>query len=55
MSTKAAAEHLLDQILALSDEAQAEIVTALIESRAEDAGIYRADEDQQGPLARERS
>ena len=55
MSTKATAEQLLDQILALPDEAQAEIVQALIESRAEDAGVFPAEEDQQDSLAREKS
>jgi hypothetical protein len=55
MSTKVTAEQLLDQILALPEEAQIEIVQALIGSRAEDAGIFPADEDQQGTLARERS
>ena len=55
MSTKAAAEHLLDQILALPAEAQAEIVQALIECRAEDAGVFAPDEDQQSMFAGDRS
>jgi hypothetical protein len=50
MTRKPTVENLLDQILSLSDEAQTEIVQALIESRAEDAGIYCADEDQQAIL-----
>jgi hypothetical protein len=53
--THTAVENLLEQILGLPDEAQSEIVQALIESRAEDAGIYPANEDQQGTLARGRS
>jgi len=55
MSTKADAEYLLEQILALPEEAQAEIVQALIESRGEDSGVFPTDEEQQVPLTRERS
>jgi hypothetical protein len=50
MTRKPTVENLLDQILALPDEAQTEIVQALIEGRAEDSDLYRTDDDYQAAL-----
>jgi hypothetical protein len=47
MTRESATENLLDQILALPDEAQAEIVRALIESQGDDSDLYRLDDDNQ--------
>jgi hypothetical protein len=55
MTSKATVENLLDQILALPDAAQAEIVQALVESQAEDFEIYRGDDDQQVAATRGRA
>jgi hypothetical protein len=46
MTTKGIVEKLLDQILALPDWAQVEIVRALIEDRAGDYDLHRLDDDQ---------
>jgi hypothetical protein len=51
MTRKPTVENLLDQILALPDEAQSEIVQALIEGRAEDSDLYRTDDDHRPALA----
>jgi hypothetical protein len=50
MTRKPTVENLLDQILALPDEAQSEIVQALIEGRAEDSDLYRTDDDHRAAL-----
>lgn len=55
MSTKPDPEQLLEEILALPEEAQNEIIDALIDSRIGDDGVSGADEDQRDALARERS
>ena len=52
MTRKPTVENLLDQILALPDEAQTEIVQTLIEIRAEDCGVYHLDADEHAALAR---
>jgi hypothetical protein len=49
------AEGLHVDLVPLPDDAQAEIVQALIESRAEDFGIYRVDDEQNSALTSERS
>lgn len=55
MSAKPNAEQLLEEILALPEEAQNEIIDALIDIRIADDDVFVADEDQQDTLARERS
>ena len=52
MMRKPTVENLLDQILALPDEVQIEIVEALVEVRAEDCGVYHLDADEHAALAR---
>jgi hypothetical protein len=52
MTRKTTVENLLNQILALPDETQSEIVQALIEVRAEDCGVYHLDADEHAALAR---
>jgi len=47
MMHKSAAENLLDQILALPDKAQEEIVRALIEGQTDDSDLYLLDDDNQ--------
>jgi hypothetical protein len=47
MTLKSTTENLLDQILALPEEAQAEIVQALIEGQADDSDLYLLDDDNQ--------
>jgi hypothetical protein len=55
MSTKPNVEELLQEILGLPEEAQNEIIDALIDGRAEDYGVFVADEDYHGTLTHERS
>ena len=45
-------ESLFQQITELPDEAQAELVQALIEMRAENLGIYALDDDDRATLGR---
>jgi|HubBroStandDraft_6_1064221.scaffolds.fasta_scaffold153820_3 hypothetical protein len=45
MTTERAVEKLLDQVLALPEWAQVEIVRALIEGRADDYDLHRLDDD----------
>jgi hypothetical protein len=49
MTRRPTVENLLDEILALPDEMQAEIVQALIESQAEDSGLYHLVDNPQFP------
>jgi len=55
MTTKGTVEKLLDQILALPDRAQVEIVRVLTEGRADDYDLYRLDDDQPAAPALGRS
>jgi hypothetical protein len=52
MTTREKVESLLQQVVDLPDEAQAEFVEFLLEKRAQDLGIYRLDDDDRASLAR---
>ena len=52
MTTREKVESLLQQVVDLPDEAQAEFVEFLLEMRAQDLGIYHLDDDDRASLAR---
>jgi hypothetical protein len=52
MTTREKVESLLQQVVDLPDEAQAEFVDFLLEMRAQDLGLYQLDEDDRASLAR---
>ncbi len=52
MTTEEKVELLFQQITELPDEAQAELVQALVEMRAENLGIYALDDGERAALAR---
>jgi hypothetical protein len=52
MTTREKVELLLQQVVDLPDEAQAEFVEFLLEMRAQDLGIYHLDDDDRASLAR---
>ena len=52
MTTREKVESLLQQVVDLPDEAQAEFVEFLLEMRAQDLGIYHLDDDDRVSLAR---
>jgi hypothetical protein len=52
MTTREKVESLLQQVVDLPDEAQAEFVDFLLEMRAQDLGIYQLDEEDRASLAR---
>ena len=52
MTTSEKVESLLEQIVELPDEAQAELVASLIDMRAQHLGIYHLDEDDRASLQR---
>ena len=52
MTTREKVESLLQQVVDLPDEAQAEFVEFLLEMRAQDLGIYHLDDDDRASLTR---
>ena len=52
MTTQEKVESLVRQVVALPEEAQEELVQALVEMRAEQLGIYQLDDDERAALAR---
>ena len=46
MASEQQIQQLLDQIFALTEEAQNDVVQSLLESRAEHLGIYHFDDDE---------
>jgi hypothetical protein len=52
MTTREKVESLLQQVVDLPDEAQAEFVEFLLEMRAQDLGIYHLDDDDRASLER---
>lgn len=52
MTTREKVQSLLQQVVDLPDEAQAEFVDFLLEMRAQDLGLYELDEDDRASLAR---
>ena len=46
MASEQQIQQLVDQIFALPDEAQDEVVQSLLESRAEHLGVYHLDDDE---------
>ena len=52
MTTQEKVQALIDQVVDLPDEAQAEFVDSLLDMRAEQLGIYHLDGDEREALAR---
>lgn len=52
MAKKPSLDELLDEILALPEAAQAELIEALIDMCAQRLGIYQLDDDDRAALAR---
>ena len=52
MTTREKIESLIDQVTALPDYAQAELVQSLLDIRAQQLGIYQLDDDDRVSLAR---
>lgn len=52
MTTREKVEALLDQVEALPDYAQAELVESLLDLRAQQLGIYQLDDEDRESLAR---
>ena len=51
MTTRSKVEALIRQAVELPDEAQAELVQALVEMRSQHLGIYQIDDDERAALA----
>jgi hypothetical protein len=52
MTTREKVEALIEQVVKLPDDAQAEFVESLLEMRAEHLGIYHVDDDERDALSR---
>lgn len=52
MTTREKVEALLEQVVALPDYAQAELMNSLLDIRAQQLGIYHLDDDEREALAR---
>jgi hypothetical protein len=52
MTMRQKVESLIEQVVELPDEAQAELVQSLIELRSQHLGIYHLDDDDRASLAR---